>query len=184
MTDRARRLVLAAVSLGLAALFVCSLIYRMGDHPLVRQIDVPSAPSASSMAAEAQDASMPERGLVQQDPNNVDRMLGMAQLLAAQGDSEGALAMLERASVTAPADPRPPYLTGVQLAQAGRWEGAAQALERSLSLKDDARACYSLGVILRYHLQQEERAREQFEKAAALSDDPSLNALIETERKK
>ncbi len=172
MTDRIRRFVLVAVSLGLAALFVCSLVYRMGDHPLVRQIAAPSMPAESSL------------GLLERNPHNVDVMLNMAQLLASQGDSKGALAMLERAAVTAPSDPRPPYLTGVQLAQSGQWEDAAHALERSLSLKDDARTRYSLGVILRYHLQQEERAREQFEKAAPLSNDPALTALIETERKK
>lgn len=187
MTDRARRLTLAAVALGLAALFACSLAYRMEDHPLVRQAAAPvpqSRNEASMPPAPQETALMGLMQKMQQDPHNVDLMLEIAQLLAAQGNMDGAKRMLERAALTAPSDPRPPYLSGIQLAQAGQWEDAAQALERSLALRDDARTRYSLGVILRYHLRQEEQAREQFERAADICTDSALAAMIETERKK
>ena len=184
MTDRARRLTLAAVALGLAAMFACSLAYRMEDHPLVRLAATPAPQSqsdASMPPAPQETALMGLMQKMQQDPHNVDLMLEIAQLLVTQGNRDGAKRMLERA---APSDPRPPYLSGIQLAQAGQWEDAAQALERSLALRDDARTRYSLGVILRYHLRQEEQAREQFERAADICTDSTLAAMIETERNK
>lgn len=192
MTDRARRLVIAIVALGLAAMFASSLAYRMGDHPLTRHIAVSPAPSAGDMRdARAPESPDPQAAAVmelmqkmQQDPNNVDTMLEIATLFASQGNAESAKSMLERAALSAPSDPRPPYLLGVQLAQAGQWDEAARSLERSLGLKDDASTRYSLGVLFRYHLQQEEKAREQFEKAAAICTNPSLSSMIETELKK
>lgn len=193
MTDRARRLVIAIVALGLAAMFASSLAYRMGDHPLTRHIASSSAPSSEAMrdSVPPQEAPDPQNAAImalmqkmQQDPHNVDTMLEISSLFAAQGNTESAKSMLERAALTAPSDPRPPYLLGVQLAQAGQWDEAARSLERSLSLKDDASTRYSLGVIFRYHLQQEEKAREQFEKAASICTNASLSSMIETELKK
>lgn len=192
MTDRARRLVVAIVALGLAAMLVSSLAYRMGNHPLTRHIASPSAPSAEAMRDSVpQEAPDPQNAAImelmqkmQQNPHDVDTMLEIATLFASQGNAESAKSMLERAALNAPSDPRPPYLLGVQLAQAGQWDEAARSMERSLSLKDDASTRYSLGVIFRYHLQQEEKARKQFEKAAAICTNPSLSSMIETELKK
>jgi len=94
---------------------------------------------------------------------------------------EGAKDMIQRATVAAPSDHRPPYLMGVVLGGQGKWQEAAEQLERSVSLKDDASARYSLGVIWRYHLKDEAKARSHFEKAAVLSGDPSLTSMIKAE---
>ena len=104
-----------------------------------------------------------------------------AQTFAEQGDMEGAKDMIQRATVAAPSDHRPPYLMGVVLGGQGKWQEAAEQLERSVSLKDDASARYSLGVIWRYHLKDEAKARPHFEKASALSRDPSLTSMIKAE---
>ena len=89
--------------------------------------------------------------------------------------------MLQRAIVAAPSDARPPYLLGVVLGGQGKWQEAAEQLERSVSLGDDASARYSLGVIYRYHLKQEDKARQQFDLAAKLSQDPALASMIKAE---
>ena len=50
-----------------------------------------------------------------------------------------------------------------------------------MSIKDDASARYSLGVIWRYHLKDEAKARPHFEAAARLSGDQALSGMIKAE---
>lgn len=190
MTDSSRRIVLAALGLGLGAMFVLSVAWRVGDHPLVRQRAVSSAPVAGDASATSA-AQTPEGSAImalmqkmKADPHNVDTLLELARTFAEQGDNESARDMVQRAVVSAPSDYRPPYLMGVILAREGRWEEAASQLERSISLKDDAATRYSLAVIYRYHLKQEEKARANYEAAAGICEDPSLASMIKAELEK
>ena len=121
---------------------------------------------------------------MKENPHDADTLLELAGIFAEQGNAEGAKDMVERAVVAAPSDHRAPYLMGVILAREGNWTEAASQLERSLSLKDDAATRYSLAVIYRYHLQQEDKARENFETAARICNDESLSAMIRTELEK
>ena len=148
----------------------------------------PASPGAPDKAKMEQAAQSPEAmaimGLMQkmkENPNDVDNLLAIAQLFAERSDFEGAMEMIQRAAVAAPSDSRPPYLMGVVLGGQGKWQEAAAQLERSISLKDDASARYSLGVILRYHLGQNEKARPHFEKAAELNTDQALASMIKAE---
>ena len=118
---------------------------------------------------------------MQADPHNVETLLELAQVFAEQGDPAAAQDRAERAVVAAPSDHRPPYLLGVVLGGQGKWQEAAEQLERSVSLKDDASARYSLGVIWRYHLKDEAKARPHFDMAAKLSSDPALASMIKAE---
>jgi len=118
---------------------------------------------------------------MKENPNDVENLLSIAQLFAEQGDFEGAKDMIQRAAVAAPSDSRPPYLMGVVLGGQGRWQEAAEQLERSISLKDDASARYSLGVIYRYHLKQDDKARAHFESASRMGGDASLASMIQAE---
>ncbi|WP_294445753.1 hypothetical protein [uncultured Mailhella sp.] len=192
MTDSSRRIVLGALSLGLAAMFVLSVVWRMGDHPLIRQ----KAPAAMQNASGG-DAmrSMMEQGAdspqgqaimslmqkMKDNPNDVDTLLQLSSLFAEQGNNDGAMDMAQRALVAAPSDHRPPYLLGVLLSREGNWAEAAAQLERSISLKDDAATRYSLAVIYRYHLKQEDKARANYETAARICEDPSLASMIRAE---
>ncbi len=203
MTDASRRIVLGALALGMAAIFAAAVMWRLGDHPLVHdhgpqaamQAQAPAqmppagvAPGAPDKAKMEQAAQSPQAmaimGLMQkmkENPNDVGTLLAIAQLFAEQGDLEGAKEMIQRAAVAAPSDHRPPYLMGVVLGGQGKWQEAAAQLERSISLKDDASARYSLGVILRYHLGETDKARPHFEAASKLSTDASLSAMIKSE---
>ena len=196
MTDTSRRIVLAALALGLGAMFAISVAWRMGDHPLVRQ----KAPATAAQSVPSSDASrsMMEQGAdtpegqaimalmqkMKDNPHDADTLLELAGIFAEQGNPEGAKDMVQRAVVAAPSDHRAPYLMGVILAREGNWTEAASQLERSISLKDDAATRYSLAVIYRYHLQQEDKARENFEAAARLPGDASLSSMIKTELEK
>ena len=81
----------------------------------------------------------------------------------------------------APAAHRPPSPLGAVPGGQGKWQDAAEQLERSVALKDDASARYSLGVIWRYHLKDEAKARAHFDTAAKISNDPALASMIKAE---
>ena len=197
MTDGSRRITLAALALGLGAMFAMAVQWHMGDHPLVRpnheahNAAPATAPSQPASMRDSIDTQSPQgmaiMGLMQKmqaDPHNVETLLELAQVFAEQGDPAAAQDMAERAVIAAPSDHRPPYLLAVLFSQTGRWQEAATQLERSISLKDDAASRYSLAVIYRYHLKQEEKARASFEAASALCQDPALAPMIEAELKK
>ncbi len=189
MTNSSRRIVLGALGLGIVVMFALSIAWRMGDHPLIRQR------AAQTSAAADAPRSMMEQGAespqgqavmslmqkMKDNPNDVDTLLEIARIFAEQGDNEGAKSMAERALVAAPSDARPPYIMGVLLSREGAWDEAAKQLERSISLKDDAATRYSLAVIYRYHLKQENKARENYEIAARICEDPALASMIKAE---
>ncbi len=191
MTDSSRRIVLAALSVGFVAMFALSVSWRMGDHPLIRQrtAAVRSAATAETPRSMMEQGAESPQGqavmtLMQKmkdNPNDVNTLLEIAGIFAEQGDNEGAKSMVQRALVAAPSDARPPYLMGVILAREGAWDEAARQLERSITLKDDAATRYSLAVIYRYHLKQEDKARANYETAARICEDPALASMIKAE---
>ena len=201
MTDAARRIVLGALLLGIGVMFAATVAWRMNGKPLVHDHGpvataqapaqmppaqpAPGAPDKTKMEQAAQSPqAMAIMGLMQkmkENPNDVETLLTLAQTFAEQGDMEGAKDMIQRATVAAPSDHRPPYLLGVVLGGQGKWQEAAEQLERSVALKDDASARYSLGVIWRYHLKDEAKARPHFDMAAKLSHDPALASMIKAE---
>ena len=201
MTDATRRIVLGALLLGIGVMFAATVAWRLDGKPLVHDHGTaataqapaqmppaqpaPGTPDKAKMEQAAQSPqAMAIMGLMQkmkENPNDVDTLLALAQTFAEQGDMEGSKDMIQRAAVAAPADHRPPYLMGVVLGGQGKWLEAAGQLERSVALKDDASARYSLGVIWRYHLKDEAKARPHFDMAAKLSQDPALASMIKAE---
>ena len=201
MTDSSRRIVLCALLLGIGVMLAASVAWRLDGKPLVHEHapaataqapaqmppaqPAPGTPDKAKMEQAAQSPqAMAIMGLMQkmkENPNDVETLLALAQTFAEQGDMEGAKDMIQRAAVAAPADHRPPYLMGVVLGGQGKWQEAAEQLERSVALKDDASARYSLGVIWRYHLKDEAEARPHFDMAAKLSHDPALASMIKAE---
>ena len=188
MTNSSRRIVLGALGLGIVVMFALSIAWRMGDHPLIRQRAAQTAAADAPRSMMEQGAESPQGQAVmslmqkmKDNPNDVDTLLEIARIFAEQGDNEGAKSMAERAVGAAPSDARPPYILGVHLSREGAWDEAAKQLERSISLKDDAATRYSLAVIYRYHLKQENKARENYEIAARICEDPALASMIKAE---
>ena len=183
MTDSSRRIVLCALLLGIGVMLAASVAWRMDGKPLVHEHapaataqapaqtppaqPAPGTPDKAKMEQAAQSPqAMAIMGLMQkmkENPNDVETLLALAQTFAEQGDMEGAKDMIQRAAVAAPADHRPPYLMGVVLGGQGRWQEAAEQLERSVALKDEA------------------KARPHFDMAARLSQDPALASMIKAE---
>ena len=188
MTNSSRRIVLGALGLGIVVMFALSIAWRMGDHTLIRQRAAQTSAAEAPRSMMEQGAESPQGQAVmslmqkmKDNPNDVDTLLEIARIFAEQGDNEGAKSMAERALVAAPSDARPPYIMGVLLSREGAWDEAAKQLERSISLKDDAATRYSLAVIYRYHLKQENKARENYEIAARICEDPALASMIKAE---
>ncbi len=184
MNNACRRLVLALMGMGLAAMAAAAIIWCTGGG--VRPVHEESArqefsPNAPNPAESGNAPLMDAMRKLQENPNDAEAMLSAARVLSSQGKAEAALSLARRASIAAPADPRPPHLAGVLLAGMEKWQEAAQELERSLSLKDNPSAHYSAAVIYRYHLQQEEKAKTHFEMAARLCEDPALASMIQAE---
>lgn len=195
-----RRLVLGGMALGLVAMLATSVVYRLGAHPLTRQIAAPaaavstasgpaavppsqeaSAPTGEATSAD-QTATIAAMQKLQADPNNIDALLELADLFMRQGSPENARGFINRALVAAPGDARPSYYQGVLDARQGKYPEAAEAMERSLRLQDNPAVRYSLAVVYRYHLNDEARAKQHLEAAHAnpgLTSD--LHNLVEQE---
>lgn len=198
-----RRLVLGGMALGLVVMLLTSLAYRLGPHPLTR---TPAAPTASSAPASAptmspantltgsgtgddagavtpeQAATIAAMRKLQTDPNNVDALLDLADLFMRQGSPENAQGFINRAMVAAPGDARPSYYQGVLDARQGKYPEAAEAMTRSLRLRDNPAVRYSLAVVYRYHLNDDAKAKEQLEAARVNPDlPPDLRILVEQE---
>lgn len=190
MTDASRRMVLGVIALGLGAMFAFSLSWRMGDHPITRQNTRQAAQAAPAGEPKAQADAKNQAHIMelmqklQNNPNDAETLLHLAQEFAQEGNLDAAKNLAERAYVAAPSDHRPSYLMGVLLARQEKWPEAAENLERSLRIKDDAAARYSLAVIYRYHLNQEAKAREYCEIAAKICEDPALASMIRAEMEK
>lgn len=185
MNARPRRAVLLALMIGLAAMFASSVAWRLGDHPLVRNSSAPAGmPATAAPAPGKADAGSDISALMRtmkDNPENLDAMLELGRIFAEKGDAEAAIEMLRRAEAAAPSDPRPAHLAGVQHAALGRWKEAADCLRRSIAVKDDASARFSLGVICRYHLGLASEARTHWEAAERLGGDAELLRLIRAE---
>lgn len=193
-----RRLVLGGMALGLAAMLLVSLTYRLSPHPLTRSAAVPAASSAP--AAPPADAPAPSGTIeaepptpeqtaiiaamqkLRADPNDIDTLLELADLFMRQNKPENAQGFINRALVAAPGDARPSYYQGVLSARLGRYPEAADAMTRSLRMQDNPAVRYSLAVLYRYHLNDESKAKEQLEAARAHPDlSPDLCVLVDRE---
>ena len=183
MNDRPRHVILAALILGLAAMFTSAIAWRFGDHPLVLRKNIPaSMPPAAAPAQQSNEEGI--AALMRQmksNPDNLDAMLELSRIFSERGDAEGALELLRRAEEASPSDPRPKHLAGVQLAAMSRWPEAAESLRKAIAARDDASARFSLGVICRYHLNLPSEARTHWEAAARICTDKELEKLIHAE---
>jgi len=118
---------------------------------------------------------------LQQNPHDADALLELGHNLM-DDRPELALDFLQQAAVAAPSDSRPPHALGVLLHRQGKHAEAAVSLERSLELEDSAPTRYSLGVLLRHHLDRPEDALRHLEAALqAPGLTPELRTLIEQE---
>ncbi len=188
-----RRLVLGGMALGLVVMLLTSLAYRLGPHPLTRTPAAPTMSPADTLASSGtgddagaitpeQAATIAAMRKLQTNPNDVDALLDLADLFMRRGSPESAQGFINRAMVAAPGDARPSYYQGVLDARQGKYPEAAEAMTRSLRLRDNPAVRYSLAVVYRYHLNDDAKAKEQLEAARVNPDlPPDLRILVEQE---
>ena len=196
------RITIIMLSLGLVAMLAASLKYRLEDHPLITNI----APHTARQAAPVEN-SAPEQALdamaevmqndpeqasmialmlrMQMNPNDPDTLLDLSDMFIRGNDLERAENFINRAAVAAPSDARPPFYLGVLRERQGKYAEAADSLERSLSMRDNPAARFSLTVLRIYHLNDKAAGKAQLEtalQAPGLTD--HLKKLIEEELSK
>ena len=196
------RITIIMLSLGLVAMLAASLKYRLEDHPLITNI----APHTARQAAPVEN-SAPEQALdamaevmqndpeqasmialmlrMQMNPNDPDTLLDLSDMFIRGNDLERAENFINRAAVAAPSDARQPFSLRVLRERQGKYAEAADSLERSLSMRDNPAARFSLAVLRIYHLNDKAAGKAQLEtalQAPGLTD--HLKKLIEEELSK
>ncbi|MBQ9407455.1 MAG: hypothetical protein IJU37_12055 [Desulfovibrio sp.] len=112
---------------------------------------------------------------VAMEPQNMDVLLELVEQLASVQSWEAAETFAQRAVAQDAGNVKAQYLLGVILHNQGRHREAADALERVLTLRDEASARYSLGVLFTYFLNDAPRGRMHWE--AGLQDNDASEEL-------
>ncbi len=199
MADRVSpvaRVLLAGVALALIAMAATAAYQRVRYGGLI-QVAAPSAPAEAASGASGapgsasipsmpagpeQEATLAAMQRLQADPNDVNALLALADLFMNQQNWGTAQGFVNRAMVAAPSDARPLYYQGVLYARQDKYKEAAEAMQRSLELRDEPATRYSLGIIQIYHLNDAARGRALLEGALQSPDlHPDLKVMIETE---
>lgn len=120
--------------------------------------------------------------LIAQNPSETDTVIFLADTFIAHGETKAAEIVLQKGMIAAPANAVLPYLYGQALSKDFQFEKAAEQWERALSLQDSAEVRYSLGMLYRYKLMNNEKAKVHFQKASTLpAHDPNLAAHLKQE---
>lgn len=154
-----------------------SLEYHLDHAPAASEADH-DHPPLSPEETEKLNRAMADLGTA---PNDIGKLLAIADIFRRNKDWINAAAFLARAAEAAPADMRPRYYQGVTLAQKGEFANAAMAFEHALRLApENAPAQFNLAVLYRYHLDKPEKARSLFN---AIASSPSSDASLRQKAK-
>lgn len=105
---------------------------------------------------------------LQKNPSDETALASITEIFLAHNEAKGAEILLQKGIISAPGSAMLPFLYGQVLAQNSQYEQTAQQWERALSLQDSAELRYSLGMLYRYQLNNENLAKEHFQKAKTL----------------
>jgi tetratricopeptide (TPR) repeat protein len=114
---------------------------------------------------------------VEMEPEDAERRLTLGTLLAAEGKSAEADAMLRRAVELSPNHPLAHWRLGIQLEAEGKWDVAVAALRRAASLGEPLAPLRVLRVDLAEALQKAgkpDEAEREWRELARTDDDPSV----------
>lgn len=123
--------------------------------------------------------------LISTNPSESDTVIFLADTFIAHGETKAAEIVLQKGIVASPANAVLPYLYGQALSKDFQFEKAAEQWERAISLQDSAEVRYSLGMLYRYKLMNDEKAKVHFQKASQLpAHDPALADHLKPELNK
>ena len=188
-----RRLILLSLLAGLGLIFIATLSYFTANPGLVMHAasNAPASEPANApqgmggMDEATQQGVMALMQKLQQNPTDVDALVGLAEHFMHTQDWQKAETFALRAVVSAPNETRPLYMLGIIQHSQNRHAEAAASLEKVIAAKEDPSVRYSLGILYSYYLQAPDKGIAQFEKALAdPSLAPDLKKAIEEELKK
>lgn len=116
---------------------------------------------------------------------DTDTVIALAENFLKHNEKQGAELVLQKGIVANPNNAVLPYLLGQSYAADSQFGKAAEQWERALTLQDSAEVRYSLGMLYRYKLSDEEKAKQHFKKSAELpAHSPELAQMLKTELEK
>lgn len=189
MRANRRAFAVATLSCCLMLLLLTAVYQRMANPSLSRHLDhgpentaaqtsgqeaaQPASPALPPQEAEALSQAMAD---LKGAPNDVSRILQVADIFNRNRDWANALAFLARATQAAPNDPRPWHHLGVTHAKSGNFSAAVQSFERAITIApDNHRAHFNLAVIYRHYLNQPDRAAALLK---TITDSPTADPML------
>ena len=168
-------LVLGLLGCGLGLMLAAALSYFAHSPGLVQHVEpapaetrqaVTDAPTGEQQGAPSvNDAIMDMMRRLQESPNDLDALTSLAQHFLHIQDFEKAETFALRAVLSAPSDPMPLHLLGIVQFNMGRHAEAAASLEKSLGLKFDPYASYSLGILYAFYMNDAQKGLSWLQKA-------------------
>ncbi|MBO4368891.1 MAG: hypothetical protein J5803_02145, partial [Desulfovibrio sp.] len=123
--------------------------------------------------------------MLKANPNDTSILLSLTDALMKLERWDAAEQFVRRALALEPENFTPNYLLGIILHQKNKPEEAALALEKALTIHDDAAARYSLGILYLYFIKDQNKGIDQLKKGLAIPDsNQELKAAITEELQK
>lgn len=175
VSRKSRELVACVMGVGLVLMLGAALTYMVEQPGLIvhQQGGAAVAPEAGAGmpgATDAQNAAlMGQMERLQKNPQDTEALLNLAGHFLHTEDYARAenFAMRAVMATQGEASATPLYMLSMAQHSQGRHQEAAISLEKSLALKEDAETRYSLGILYRYFLKDEERGKAELQKALA-----------------
>ncbi len=188
--NKGRKAALVVVALGLAAIFVGSLIYRLQNPGMQKQVQTHSHGAQEGMAGQGMDMdavrqmmeALQER--VGENPADLEALFQLAEIQLMRQDEEAALGWLAQVREQAGEDIPALHRLSSMYFQMEKNEDAAEALRRIIEVDPaDGYARYNLAVLLKYRVGDAEGAAEAFSSVLDLEgfDDLKEQARAELE---
>ena len=193
--QQSQRMILILVFACLALMLAAAAIQRLSGAPLVKQtaqimptqsgisgMTSPPENMAGTIAGVMSNLSEESRAVMleimrrlSENPHDVDALLDLSSFFLQSGNTEVAVNYVNRALIAAPGDWRPSFQQGLLLVSIGDYAGAAQYLERSLSLRDMPTTLYRLALLYIDYLDQREKGLKYLQ---MVLKDPNLPQSI------
>ncbi|MDR2050849.1 MAG: tetratricopeptide repeat protein [Deltaproteobacteria bacterium] len=183
MSDSSRlvnKAAIALLTLGLAAMFIASFSYRLGNPSLHKSVSEKQA-NQPNFGGRGMDSGMTRDSMeriaglmakLREKPDDFDTRMQLAEAFREVGDATGSAAHLQKALAIRPDSAEGHYNLGIMLYELGEYEESARSFERVLELEEDLSAMFNLAIVYHQQLEKTEEARGLFSRIAAAAGAP------------
>ncbi|WP_459936719.1 tetratricopeptide repeat protein [Desulfonatronum parangueonense] len=174
--DQGRRLILVVMILGLALLFIGSIVYRLQNPSLTLQ----ARPSQSAMAMN-EIAEMMAR--LDTEPNHLPTLMALGDQFMRLGSWDRAAVFWTRALAVDPTQDRAMNGLGVAYYNMDQYPESAEQFARIVDIyPENYRAHFNLGMLNKYYLDNPEQGRFHFERVLEIGpEDQELVQRVQDE---